>query len=167
MNDREVLNRLWRDSDTRDSLHRRRQRREEREWKMAHGTSKLRTIGPVPGIDGIERFELRNVGAIHDSDQIQTSVGNRACTVGEADQREHRARRPDFGVIGASGFEGGKREDDVADRTRADQKTAFNFRYCPQNGACALCGLPADTDGKSELDGFGRKAHAIVARLVA
>ena len=126
MNDREVLDRGWRNSDVRNPLHGRRQRREERERKMAHSISKLRTMGPVPGINGIERLELGNAGALHDSHKLQTSIGNRACTIGKADQGEHRARRPDFGVRGSGGFEGRKGEDDVADRTRADQQSAFS-----------------------------------------
>ena len=120
------LDRLRWNRDVRNPFRGRRQRGEERERKMAHSISKLRTMGPVPGIDGVERFELRDAGAFHDSHQIQASIGDSPGAVGEADQRQHRTRRPDFGVGRARSFERGKRKDNVADRARPNQQPAFN-----------------------------------------
>ena len=62
MNNGEVLNGCPRNSDVRNPFRWRRQRREKRKWEMAHSIAKLGTIGPVPGIDGVESFELRDPG---------------------------------------------------------------------------------------------------------
>jgi transposase len=121
VNDREVLNLCLRHGNARDSFRGRWKRREERERKMAHSISKLRTMGPVPGIDGVERFELRDAGSFHDSHQVQASIGNSPRTIRKANQRQHRTRRPDFGVNCARRLERGKRENDVADRPGANE----------------------------------------------
>jgi len=121
MDDREVLSRSLRDGNSRRAFRGRRKRGEKREREMAHSISKLRTMGPVPGIDGVERFELRNAGPFHDPHQIQTRIGKSPGTIGEADQRQHRARRPDFGVNRARGLERGERKDHVADGARPNE----------------------------------------------
>jgi len=126
MKDREVLNRSLRHNNSRRAFRGRRQRREKRERKMAHSISKLRTMGPVPGIDRVERFELRDASPFDDAHQIQTSIGDSSGAVGKADQGEHRARRPDFGIGGARGFQRGKRKDNVADRAGADKQATIN-----------------------------------------
>ena len=126
MNDSEVLNGCLGNGDLRDPFRGRRKRRKKRERKMAYSISKLRTMGPVPGIDGVERFQLRDAGPFHDSDQIQASVGDSPRAVCEANQRQHRARRPYFGVGRPSRFQSRERKDNVADRTRTDQKTTVN-----------------------------------------
>jgi hypothetical protein len=126
MNNGEVLNGCPRNSDVRNPFRWRRQRREKRKWEMAHSIAKLGTIGPVPGIDGVESFELRDPGSFHHSRQIQTRIGDRACTIGKANQRQHRARRPDFGVSRARSLQRGKRKNNVADRTGPNQEPAVS-----------------------------------------
>lgn len=116
MNDREVLGARGRHGDARNPFHGRWKRREECERKVAHSIPELRTMGPVPGIDGIERFELRDTRPFDDAHQIQAGIGDRACAVGKADQREHGSRSPDFGVIGAGGLQRGEGKNNVADR---------------------------------------------------
>ena len=105
-----------RDGDARNPFRGRRQRGKERERKMADSVAKFGTVRSVPGIDGVERLQLRNAGAFDHSDQIQASIGESAGAIGEADQGQQGARRPHFGVIGARSFERGERKDDVADR---------------------------------------------------
>jgi len=63
MEDGEVLPRSRRDCNARNSFRRRRQRGEKREGKMAHGVAEFGPVRPEPGIDGIERFQLRDAGA--------------------------------------------------------------------------------------------------------
>jgi hypothetical protein len=116
MDDRKVLRCYFGNSDVGDSVRGRWKHREECERKMAHSISKLRTMGPVPGIDGVELFQRRDTGPLDDAHQIQAGIGDSACAVGKTDQREHRTGSPDFGVIGAGGFERRQRKDDVADR---------------------------------------------------
>ena len=55
-----------------------------------------------------------------DAEQIQTRICKRPGSIGEADERKHRARRPNFGVSGTRSFQGGKRQDHVAYRSRTD-----------------------------------------------
>ena len=132
MDDREVFKRMRRNNDVRDSFGGRRKRGEKRERKMAHSLSKLWTMGPVPGIDGVEGFQLRDASPFHHSHQIQTRIGDSPGTVGEADQRKHGARRPNFGVSRASGLERGERKDNVADRTGPNQKSSTGDKIaCP------------------------------------
>jgi hypothetical protein len=132
MNDREVLSGRLRDDNPRDSFRGRRKRREKREREMANSISKLRTMCPVPGMDGVERFELGDAGAFHDAHQIQASVGDSSSTICEADQRERRARRPDFGVSRPSRFKRGERKNNVADRARPnEQPTTGDKIACP------------------------------------
>jgi hypothetical protein len=122
MNDGEVLDGGLGHGDARRAFRGRRKRGEKRERKMAHSISKLRTMGPVPGIDGVERFQFRDASAFHNSHQIQTSIGKSPGTIGEADQRQHRTRRPDFGVSRAGSLERGERKDNVADRAGANKQ---------------------------------------------
>jgi hypothetical protein len=118
MDDREVPDGCGRNSDVRNPFGGRRQRREKREREMAQSISKLRTMGPVPGIDRVERFELRDAGSFHHSHQIQAGIGNRSGAVRKANQGQHRTRSPDLGVNRACGLECGKRKNDVANRAR-------------------------------------------------
>jgi hypothetical protein len=67
MNDREVLNGCIRNGYARNSLSGRGECREKRERKMAHSISKLRTMGPIPGIDGIESLQLRDASPFNHS----------------------------------------------------------------------------------------------------
>ena len=91
---------------------------------MAHSVSKLRTLRPVPGVDGIERFEVRDAGVFHDAHQVQAGIRDSPRAIGEADQGEHRSRRPDFGVIGAGGFESGQGKNHIADGARTNEKSS-------------------------------------------
>jgi len=139
MNHRKVLNGCLGNGYARNPLGRRRKRGEKRERKMAHGISKLRTMGPVPGIDGVERLQLRNAGVFHHSHQIQTGICDGAYPIGETDQRQHRTRRPDFGVSRARSFKRGKRKDNIADRARANEQSSTGGKTacpttCPTSG---------------------------------
>jgi hypothetical protein len=126
MDDREVFNRLRWYSDVRNPFRGRRQRREKRERKMAHSISKLRTMGPVPGIDGVERLQLRDARSLYYPHQIQTGIGDGAHTIGKANQGQHRARRPDFGVICPSRFQRRERKNNIADRARPNEQSALS-----------------------------------------
>jgi hypothetical protein len=123
MDDREVLSGRRRHRYPRDAFRGRRERGEKRERKMADSVAEFGAVRPVPGVDGIEGFELGHAGVFDHADQIQRSIGNRPGAVREADQRKQRARRPDFGKGGAGGFERRERKDDVADGARANQKS--------------------------------------------
>lgn len=123
MNHGVLANRRSRHGDARNA-GRRRQRGEERKRKMSHGGAEFRTVGPVPGINGIEGFERRDAGTLHHADQIQARIDDGARAVGEADQRQHRPRGPHFGVIGAGGLQRGQRQDDVANGAGADEQAA-------------------------------------------
>jgi len=132
MDDGEVLGRLRRYGDVRNSFRGRRQCGKKRERKMADGIAEFGTVGSVPGIDGVERFELGDAGAFDHPEQIQSGIGNRPGAVGEASQGQQRPRGPDFGIRGARSFESGERKDDVADGPGADEKsTAGDKIACP------------------------------------
>jgi len=132
VNDREVLNGCLGNSDVWNSICGRRQRWEKRERKMANRVTKLRTMGPIPGIDGIEPFELGDASPFHHSHQIQAGVGDSPGAVGKTDQRKHRARRPDFGVTRACSLERGQRKDNVANRARPNEKSTTGDKIaCP------------------------------------
>ena len=94
---------------------------------MPDGVAKFRAIGPVPGINGVERFERGDWGIFDDADQVKAGVGNRPDTVGKTNQREHRAGRPDLGVIRARSFELRQREDHVADGAGTDQQASTHY----------------------------------------
>ena len=106
----------------RDPFRGRRQRREECERKMPHSLSKLRTMGPVPGINGVERFELRYACPFHDAHQVQAGIGDSAGAIGKTDQGEHRTRSPDFRICGAGCLQRREGKDHVADRAGADEE---------------------------------------------
>jgi hypothetical protein len=124
LDDGEVLGRFRRDGDVWDAFRGRRKRGEKRERKMADGVAEFRSVGSVPGIDGVEGFELGYAGVFDHADQIQSRIGESTGTVGEADQGKERARGPDFGIEGARSFESGESEDDVADGARTDEQSA-------------------------------------------
>jgi len=119
-----LLGRRW-NGDVWDSFGGRRQSRKEREREMAQSISKLRTMGPVPAIDRVERFQLWDAGAFHDAHQIQAGIGNCAGAVCKANQGKHRARRPYFGVLGAGLFQGRKGKNDVANGSRPNEQASF------------------------------------------
>ena len=91
---------------------------------MPDGIAKLGTVRTVPGIDGIKVFELRDAGTFDHADQVESGVGDGACAIGKANQRKHRARSPDFGVIGAGGFESGQGKNHIADGARTNEKSS-------------------------------------------
>lgn len=101
---------------------------EEGEGEMANCVTKVRARGAVPGINRVEGVEHGNVGFFHDAQQVESCIGDGASAIGEADQREHRARNPDLGVIGARGFERGERQNHVADRSGANEQTPHYFK---------------------------------------
>ena len=126
MDDREVLPKSGWNGDAWDAFRGRRQRREKRERKMADSVAEFEAIRSVPGIDGVERFDLWNASPFHHSHKIQGGIGNSPGAVGKTDQGQQRPLRPDFGVNCTSGFEGWKRKNDVANRSRPNEQAAFN-----------------------------------------
>lgn len=128
MDHSEISLRRGRDGNPRDPFLRRRERGEEREGKTTDGFAKLGTVGSVPGVDRIEGFELRDAGVFYHAQKIEACVGDGSGAVGEADQRKHGTRGPDFGVSGAGGFECGQRQDDVADGAGSNEKAACDRR---------------------------------------
>jgi len=126
MDDGKVLGRRRRNGYPRDPFGGRRKRRKKREREMPDRVAEFQAVRSVPGIDGVERFQLRDAGILCHSDQIQAGIGKRPRTISEANQRKQRPRRPDFRISGAGGFERGKREDDVADGSRPDKQPAAN-----------------------------------------
>ncbi len=127
MNDSEILRLRRRHFNPRDPAVRNRQRRKERERQMAHRVSKLRPIRPIPGIDRVERFKLRNPRALDHPNQIEPRIRDRPCSICETKQWQHWPRRPDFRVIRARTFELGKREDHIANRTRTNQQPPQDY----------------------------------------
>lgn len=119
-----VLDSRRRDSDRRHAFRRRRKRGEKSEGKMADGVAEIGAIRSVPGIDGIEGFEFRDAGVFDHAQQIEAGIGDRTCAIGEADQGKHRAGGPDFRIRRAGGFKRGERQDDIADRSGANQQAA-------------------------------------------
>jgi hypothetical protein len=65
MDDREVLSTGRWHGDARNAFAGRGKRREKRERKMPYSVSKLGTLRPIPGVDGIELFQVRDAGPIH------------------------------------------------------------------------------------------------------
>jgi len=134
MDDGEVLSRGRWNGDARDPFGRR-ERRKEREGKMADRIAKFGAVRSVPGIDGIESFEFRDPGAVNHTDEFESGIGDGPSTIREADQRQHRTRRPDLGIRGARGFQSGERKNNVANRARANQKPTTGDKIaCPTNG---------------------------------
>jgi hypothetical protein len=115
-----------RNEDGRDAFPGRRERGEKREREMADGVAKFGAVRSVPGIDGVEGFQLRDARVFDHADQIQARIGDGSGAVGEADQRKQRARGPDFGIRRPSSFQGRKRKDDVADGARTDEQSTTN-----------------------------------------
>ncbi len=131
MDDGEVLRGGRRDvfrlhNDARNPFGGRRKRGEKREGKTAYGIAKFGAVRSVPGIDGVEGFKLGDAGVFDHAQQIDVGVGQSPGAAGESDQREQRARRPDFRIRRACGFQRGERQDDVADRSGADEKSFVN-----------------------------------------
>jgi len=132
MNDGEVLLRRLGNRNARNPFRGRRQRWEERERKMAYSIPKLRTMGSVPGINGVECFELRDASPFHHSHQVQAGIGNSARAVGKANQREQGTRRPYLGKSSPGRFQRGERKNNVAYRSRPNQETSTGDKIaCP------------------------------------
>jgi hypothetical protein len=106
MNDREIFPFGRRNLDPRRSRGQR-LGREKRERQMRDSLAKLRPVRPVPGKNLIKRFERRALCFRHPN-QVEPSVGDGSSLIGKPNQRQSRARRPDFGVIGPRGFERGQ-----------------------------------------------------------
>jgi hypothetical protein len=136
MDDREILRCYFRNGDMRNPFRGRRQRRKKRERKMPHSISKLRTTCPVPGIDGVERFELWHACPFHHAHQIQAGIGDSAGMIGKTDQGQHPTRSPDFGISArvsrAGCLERREGKDNVADRAGADEEATTGDKIaCP------------------------------------
>ncbi len=114
-----------RDSYARNTFAGRRERGEKRERKIADGVAEFGPVGSVPGIDGVEGFELRDARVLDHAKQVQASIGKSPGAVGEADQWKQRPWSPNFGVTSTGSFERGERKNDVADRSRAYEKSAM------------------------------------------
>src|ERR1700676_4837824 len=69
MNHGDVFGRLRGYGDARDAFGRR-ECGKKREWQVADRVAEFGTVRSIPGIDGLEGFQLRNAGAFHYSHQI-------------------------------------------------------------------------------------------------
>ena len=127
MNHREVFERRNGHLNTRDTNGGNRERGKEREREVADSISKLGPVASVPRINRVKRFQLRNTRALDNADQIEPCIGDGSRTVGKSKQRQHRPLRPHFGVIGTRPFQLRKRQNYIADGTRADQKPAQGY----------------------------------------
>jgi hypothetical protein len=85
MNDSKILALNSGNGNARDAFGGWRKSREECKWEMAGRIPEFGAVGAIPGIDGVELFQLGDVGAFDHADQVQASVGDGACAVGEAD----------------------------------------------------------------------------------
>lgn len=135
---------------------------------MSDGLAKLRAIGPVPGVDGIEGFELRSTSAFLNANEFDAGVDDRASAIGKANQWENRPRGPDFGVIGASRFERRQREYHVADRAGTNEQSPHFNLYRAR--ALSRKTMRASSDARSRLISLSRsipvRAIASAWRLV-
>ena len=120
--DGEIFHRNLRHWNHGNALGGRRQGGEEGEGQVADRFAEVFTIGSVPGVNRIEGFKSGNAGALDDAHEVKTSVDDRARAAGEADQGEHGAWRPYLGVVPASGFQGGKGKDDIANSPGTNQQ---------------------------------------------
>ncbi len=89
---------------------------------MFHCIAKSDVTCSVPGINGIEGFEFGQTSVVAYTNEIEAGIGNRASAICKLDERQHRARRPDLGVIGASALKLRQREDAIANRTGTDEQ---------------------------------------------
>jgi hypothetical protein len=126
MDHREVLARRIRNRNMRDTFGRR-QRREESEREIADGLSKLNTIRPVPGVDRIERTQFRDLFALNDTEPLQASVNDGARAISEANQRQDRPRRPDFGIVSPRRLKGRQRKNHISDCPWPYQQSAMHI----------------------------------------
>ena len=87
MNGGEVFDGTRRDLNARCSDHVDGLGGKECEGEMADGVAKLRVIGAVPGVDGIEGCEVAQTRgrarAIGDADEVEAGVGDGSGAVGE------------------------------------------------------------------------------------
>jgi len=127
MNHREVFDRRRGHVDMGHADGRNRERRKESERKMPDRLAEVRPIRPVPGINRIERCELRDARIVGHTKQIQPRIRYRARAIGKPDQRQHRALRPHLGVIPPRALQLRKRQNHVADRARPNQQTAQGY----------------------------------------
>jgi hypothetical protein len=141
MNHDKVLDGRGRNCYAGGSFGGRRQGGEERERQVLDGLAKLGPVRSVPGINGVEGLKRRHVGVFYNPYQIQAGIRDRPSAIGKSNQGQNGSWRPDFGVICAGGFERGQGQDDVSDRTRADQQPShFSFvtsvctrpEHCPE-----------------------------------
>jgi hypothetical protein len=122
VDDGEVLARGWRDCDS-WRFFRERLGGEKFERQVRDGFAEFGSSCAVPGIDFVEAFEQRAFCG-GDAQEVESGVGDGLGSFCKTDKRKGRARGPDFGVIGSGGFEGGEREDYVADGAGADQEAS-------------------------------------------
>ena len=120
----EILPGSGRNRNARDAFGGRRKRGKKSKRQMPDRIAELRAVGSVPGIDRIEGFQLRDPRSFHHAEQVQARIGDGARAVGEADQRKDGAGSPDFGVVGARGFQRGQGEDHIANGARPDEKSS-------------------------------------------
>jgi len=124
MNHGEILALNIRNGNAGDAFGGWRKCREECEGQMPHRIAKLWAVGAVPGIDRIEARQIWDASAFDHADQIESGVDDGACAVGESNQRKHRTRHPDFGVIGAGSFESGQGQNNVPDGSGPDEESS-------------------------------------------
>ncbi len=104
-----------------------RERRKERERKIAHRIAKIRTIGAIPGVNGIEWAQCVERSLVDDADQVEAGVGDGSRAAGEAEQWQNRALRPDFGIFGSRRFQLRQRENHISDGAGSNQQSAMHL----------------------------------------
>ena len=87
MNGGEIFHRRGGNFNRRSGVVLKRESGEEREGEIANGVAKLRAIGAVPGVDGIEWAERAERSIFDDANEVESGVGDGARAVGEANQR--------------------------------------------------------------------------------
>lgn len=102
-----------------------RKSRQELERQMADELAEFGAIGAVPGNDRIEgRKASHDVLGRQQAEAVKSSGDNGLGGIGEASQRYVWAGAPDFRIIGPERFERGKTDDEIANRTWANQKAS-------------------------------------------
>lgn len=110
------------------------ERGKEREGEMADCFPEFRLLGSVPGVDGVEGFEVgERAWMAGDADEVEARVGDGSGVIGELDYREDGAWGPDFGVVGCAGgaairLEFREGEDAIADGAGADEESTHFSR---------------------------------------
>jgi hypothetical protein len=115
----------------------------KRQSDLLHLLTKLRTIRPVPGNNGIEGLKLRDQARWRLHAWQPEQVNSRGCDSSRlrpTDQRNYERGYPHFGGLGSKRFDGGQRQDAIADTAWSNDEPARR-----QLSANARGGLPQGT----------------------